>query len=84
MARDIRLALAVYERTLKPTIRRQQAAARRMARWFVPTSESRVWMRNVVTRASVLPPVAAVLRRAATHGRGQRCVALTMPSAPTE
>jgi 2-polyprenyl-6-methoxyphenol hydroxylase-like FAD-dependent oxidoreductase len=61
--RDLSTALAVYERTLKPTIKRQQAAARRIAHWFVPTSEWHMWMRNVVTRASVLPPVAAVLRR---------------------
>ena len=61
--RGLTAALAVYERMLKPTIRRQQAAARRIAHWFVPTSESRVWMRDVVTRASVWPPVASVLRR---------------------
>jgi 2-polyprenyl-6-methoxyphenol hydroxylase-like FAD-dependent oxidoreductase len=60
--RGLTVALAVYERMLKPTIRRQQAAARRIAHWFVPTSESRVWMRDMVTRASVWPPVASVLR----------------------
>jgi 2-polyprenyl-6-methoxyphenol hydroxylase-like FAD-dependent oxidoreductase len=61
--RGLTAALAVYERMLKPTITRQQAAARRIAHRFVPTSESRVWMRDMVTRASVWPPVASVLRR---------------------
>ena len=65
---DLSTALAVYERTLKPTIKRQQAAARRIAHWFVPTSEWHFWMRNVVMRASVLPPVAAVLRRRMAAG----------------
>jgi hypothetical protein len=61
--RDLRETLAVYERTLKPTIRRQQAAARRIARWLVPTSTSGVWIRNLVTRASTWPPVATALQR---------------------
>ena len=56
-------ALSVYEQTLKPVIKRQQAAARRMARWLVPTSESRLWLRNALTRASAWPTVAAVMRR---------------------
>jgi 2-polyprenyl-6-methoxyphenol hydroxylase-like FAD-dependent oxidoreductase len=61
--RDLTTALAVYERTLKPTINRQQAVARRIAHWFVPTSESRLWMRNLVARAAMLPPIASLLRR---------------------
>ena len=61
--RGVMAALSVYEQTLKPVIKRQQAAARRMARWLVPTSESRLWLRNALTRASAWPTVAAVVRR---------------------
>jgi 2-polyprenyl-6-methoxyphenol hydroxylase-like FAD-dependent oxidoreductase len=65
---DITRAITGYERVLKPTIARQQAAARRIARWLVPASEWRLWIRNAITRATVLPPVAAVLRRRMAAG----------------
>ncbi len=59
---DLATGLLAYERAMKPAIAKQQAAARRIARWLVPTSDARLWLRNLLTRASVLPPVAAVLR----------------------
>ncbi len=60
---SITAAVAAYERMVKPAITRQQAAARRIARWFVPISDWRIGVRNVMMQASVLPPVASVLRR---------------------
>jgi 2-polyprenyl-6-methoxyphenol hydroxylase-like FAD-dependent oxidoreductase len=60
---DLREGLAVYERTLKPFIKRRQAAARRIARWVIPTNEGRLWMRNATLRASAWSPVAAILRQ---------------------
>jgi hypothetical protein len=62
---------------LKPTITRQQAAARRIAHWCVPTSESRVWMRDMVTRASLW--FASRVRITAAHGRAERLSILTRP-----
>ena len=59
---DLVAGLQAYEAALKPAIARQQAAARRIAQWLVPTSDARLWLRNLFTRASVLPPIAAVLR----------------------
>lgn len=60
---DVTAAVAAYERMVKPVIKRQQAAARRIARWFVPISDWRIGIRNVMMQASVLPPIASVLRR---------------------
>lgn len=61
--RDVTAALRAYEGVLKPTIERQQIAARRIGRWFLPTNEWRLWVRNLITQASVLTPVASVVRR---------------------
>jgi 2-polyprenyl-6-methoxyphenol hydroxylase-like FAD-dependent oxidoreductase len=56
-------APAHYEQRLKPAIERQQRAARRIAKWFVPDNELRLMIRDLVTRVSVWPLVAPVLRR---------------------
>jgi 2-polyprenyl-6-methoxyphenol hydroxylase-like FAD-dependent oxidoreductase len=70
---DMSRAMAAYQRILKPVIARQQAAARRIARWFVPASECRLSIRNSITRLHL----AGRGRVAETHGRGQRLSVLT-------
>ena len=57
-----RAAFEAYERRLKPTVERQQRAARRLARWFVPADEFHLRVRNGLTTAASRPFVAAVLR----------------------
>lgn len=59
----IEAALARYEQRLRPAIERQQRAAQRMARWFVPDDERHLVVRDLITRAAAWPVVAAVLRR---------------------
>lgn len=43
--------------------KRQQRAARRIAKWFVPDDELHLIARDLITRASAWPVVAAILRR---------------------
>jgi 2-polyprenyl-6-methoxyphenol hydroxylase-like FAD-dependent oxidoreductase len=62
-AQGVGAALSRYERRLKPSIERKQAAGRRIAGWFVPESNLRLALRNLSLRVSVWPPVSAVFRR---------------------
>ena len=62
-------ALLRYEKRLKPAIDRQQAAGRRMAKWFVPDDEAHRVVRDALMRMSTWPGVAGLLRRRmATEG----------------
>jgi 2-polyprenyl-6-methoxyphenol hydroxylase-like FAD-dependent oxidoreductase len=56
-------ALARYEQQLKPAIERQQNAAARIAKWFVPDDALHLVLGNAVARASIWPIIAPVLRR---------------------
>lgn len=60
---DVTAALARYEAQLRPLIVRQQRAARRMAKWFVPEGRLGLMARDWATRAAVWPVVAPILRR---------------------
>ena len=56
-------ALTAYERRLRAAITRQQRAARRIAKWFVPETELAIFARDVVTRVSTWPLIAPMIRR---------------------
>jgi 2-polyprenyl-6-methoxyphenol hydroxylase-like FAD-dependent oxidoreductase len=56
-------ALERYEQRLRPAIDRQQRAARRIAKWFVPRDALHLLLRDIATRASTWPPLAALLRQ---------------------
>jgi len=60
---DVRQALARYEGRLKPAIERQQAAGRRIAKWFVPDDTPHRIVRDLATRMSTWPGIAGVVRR---------------------
>ena len=60
---DVSMALHRYERRMRPVIEQQQKAARRVARWVVPASTPRVALRNLITRMSVQPMIASIVRR---------------------
>jgi 2-polyprenyl-6-methoxyphenol hydroxylase-like FAD-dependent oxidoreductase len=62
-AASVDVALARYEQRLRPAITRQQNAARRIAKWFVPDSEFRLIVRDLATRLSTWSVVAPILRR---------------------
>lgn len=59
---DVATALARYEARVKPVIQRQQAAARRIATWFVPPSRWRMAARDAVLRLADLPRLGWLLR----------------------
>jgi 2-polyprenyl-6-methoxyphenol hydroxylase-like FAD-dependent oxidoreductase len=63
---DVEDAVARYESRLRPAIERQQRAGRRLAKWFVPESDFGIAVRDVITRASVWPGVASILRNRMT------------------
>jgi 2-polyprenyl-6-methoxyphenol hydroxylase-like FAD-dependent oxidoreductase len=56
-------ALARYEGRLKPLIGQKQKAGRRMAKWFVPTSDLLIAVRDLVLRMSSWPLASWLLRR---------------------
>jgi 2-polyprenyl-6-methoxyphenol hydroxylase-like FAD-dependent oxidoreductase len=59
---NVRQALARYEERLKPAIERQQAAGRRIAKWFVPDDTPHRIVRDLATRMSTWPGIAGLLR----------------------
>jgi len=72
------IALSRYERRLRTAISRQQRAARRIAKWFVPETSVAMLGRDLVARVSTWPLIApAIGRRLAAqsifrvHGRRQ-------------
>ena len=52
---SIDAALAVYQQTLWPQVLKKQAAGRRAARWVVPSSPFRIWIRAAVFNLSSSP-----------------------------
>ncbi len=60
---DVAAALERYADRVRPRVVREQASGRRIARWFVPPDRLRLTLRDLVLRASLLPPVAALVRR---------------------
>jgi 2-polyprenyl-6-methoxyphenol hydroxylase-like FAD-dependent oxidoreductase len=55
-------ALARYESRLRPIVERRQAAGRRMARWFAPSSRAGIAIRDATLRMIEFPGVEALLR----------------------
>ena len=58
----VRTALARYQWRLEPSIARHQASAIRTARWFVPSSKTRLALRDKLLPAMLWPGVAALVR----------------------
>ena len=61
---EIELALRRYERRMRPSVHRIQAAGARMANWVAPRSGLKLAARDLVLRASVWPLASSVMRRA--------------------
>jgi 2-polyprenyl-6-methoxyphenol hydroxylase-like FAD-dependent oxidoreductase len=59
---EVPAALDRYEARLRPVARREQAAGRRTAEWFLPSSRRRIIARDVALRAAALPGVRRLLR----------------------
>ena len=59
---DVGAALLRYQYRVQPTIERQQRAAYRLARWFVPSTSVGIVLRDAMTRAAAWPSVGFVLR----------------------
>ncbi len=57
-------ALAAYERRMRPAIADKQAAGRGMARWFVPTGRTRLFLRDLVLRLAARPVGRSLVKRA--------------------
>lgn len=56
-------ALARYEARMRPLAERKQAEGRRTASWFIPRGRARAAIRDWALRLSLLPGVAALVRR---------------------
>ncbi|WP_153393555.1 FAD-dependent monooxygenase [Ornithinicoccus halotolerans] len=48
-------ALERYQRTWKPVVEAKQAAGRRGATWFLPSSRARLWLRRISLLSTALP-----------------------------
>jgi 2-polyprenyl-6-methoxyphenol hydroxylase-like FAD-dependent oxidoreductase len=59
---DVRAALLRYQYRVQPAIERQQRAAYRLARWFVPSTSVGITVRDAITRAAAWRGVGFVLR----------------------
>ncbi len=55
-------ALQHYERRLKPSIQKKQAAGRKMATWFVPEYSFRIRLRDAALRLAVWPVASYFVR----------------------
>jgi 2-polyprenyl-6-methoxyphenol hydroxylase-like FAD-dependent oxidoreductase len=58
---DIATGLAQFEAALAPEVRRQQAAGRRMADWFVPPTALHNWARDAFLNLVRVPALAGLL-----------------------
>lgn len=67
---DLPAALAAYERRVQPVIAAKQAAGRRTANWFVPSSWARIRVRDAALRLSTLRPLEWLLRPVLTTPGG--------------
>lgn len=61
---DVEAAIARYEQRLRPTILARQAAGRRMAFWFVPSSRLQIVVRDLILRVSLWPGIDRLVKRA--------------------
>ncbi|MEV4205379.1 FAD-dependent monooxygenase [Nocardia salmonicida] len=59
VAGDHEAAFAHYERTLRPIVRARQRSVGPGSAMLVPATNTRIWLRNQLTRLMVLPPLAA-------------------------
>jgi 2-polyprenyl-6-methoxyphenol hydroxylase-like FAD-dependent oxidoreductase len=59
---DVSEALVRYETRMRPIAEREQAAGRRVAEWFLPTTSRRIVARDLVLRTVALPGVRRLLR----------------------
>jgi 2-polyprenyl-6-methoxyphenol hydroxylase-like FAD-dependent oxidoreductase len=62
-AGDVTAAATFYENRFRPSIERKQRAARRFVRWFLPRSSDMLFLRDLITRISILAPFRPLLRR---------------------
>lgn len=62
-AGDVASAAAFYENRFRPHIEKKQLAARKFARWFVPSSNSMIALRDFFTRFSNYGLFRPILRR---------------------
>jgi 2-polyprenyl-6-methoxyphenol hydroxylase-like FAD-dependent oxidoreductase len=60
---EVGAAMSRYEQRLKPVIKDQQAAARRIASWTVPTNAFRQALREPGLRMSLWPMISAFIRQ---------------------
>lgn len=59
VAGDHEAAFARYESALRPIVRARQRSVGPGSAMLVPTTSTRIWLRNQLTRLMVLPPMAA-------------------------
>jgi 2-polyprenyl-6-methoxyphenol hydroxylase-like FAD-dependent oxidoreductase len=62
-ASDISSAAAFYENRLRQPIEKKQKAARKLARWFVPSSSDGLFIRDLIMRLSAYAPFRPLVRR---------------------
>lgn len=60
---NMAMALARYEKRLKPAVEKRQAAGRSFARWFVPDNRPRQMLANLFMRFATTPLLLPVFRR---------------------
>ncbi|MGE0353219.1 MAG: FAD-dependent monooxygenase [Gemmatimonadales bacterium] len=63
-AGDVEHALGRYEARMRPAILKRQEAGRRMARWFVPDTRPRIFLRDLMMRMANWPLANRVLAHA--------------------
>ena len=62
-AGDVPVAAALYENCLRPHVEQKQRSARKFARWFVPSSNAGIFMRDFFMRFSNYALFRPVVRR---------------------
>jgi 2-polyprenyl-6-methoxyphenol hydroxylase-like FAD-dependent oxidoreductase len=60
--RDVSAAVMAYERRVRPTVSKRQAAGRNVARWFVPEDRLHLVVRDAAMRMSAWPIASTWLR----------------------
>ena len=60
---DVPTALHRYEREMRPLVVAKQQAGRKFARWFLPDSPRRLWVRDLSLRLADFPPFGPFIRR---------------------
>ncbi|RKN39424.1 FAD-binding protein [Micromonospora endolithica] len=61
---DVPAALARWEASLRPEVRRRQAAARRGMSQYAPATRAHVWVRDLSIRAVLLPGIRGLVQHA--------------------